>query len=251
MWTFVLPWDNERTVPGSSACLLVHPVSWLAFQAGSKVNSKKHLLLVVHAPSANARELSDAVLRGASNSDIEGVEVRAKNPFESVPEDVLWADGVILGTPENFMTRTVGPRSYGSRWREIPTAQTFWFSMIRCDWDSYEIQLDQRLFIARHRWFPCCTDGLVLGTLEGSWRLFIEFPVEDKFFGPETIQGLRFWTVLSAGGSEIPLAMEKGRRVRLDPVRALAQKTVPRLRNSDKGRVKDLQLRQLTFDPPS
>ncbi len=97
------------------------------------------------------------------------------------------------------------------------------------DWDSYEIQLDQRLFIARHRWFPCCTDGLVLGTLEGSWRLFIEFPVEDEFFGSETIQGLRFWTVLSAGGSEIPLAMEKGRRVRLDPVRALAQKTPPSL----------------------
>ena len=102
MWTFVLPWDNERTVPGSSACLLVHPVSWLSFQAGSKVNSKKHLLLVAHAPSANARELSDAVLLGASNSDIEGVEVRPKNPFETVPEDVLWANGVILGTPENF-----------------------------------------------------------------------------------------------------------------------------------------------------
>ncbi len=119
------------------------------------------------------------------------------------------------------------------------------------DWDSYEIQLDQRLFITRHRWFPCCTDGLVLGTLEGSWRLFIEFPLDDDFYGPETIQGMRFWTVLSAGGSEIPLEMEKGRRVRLDPVRALAQKTPPRLRNSDKGRVKDLKLRQLTRDRPS
>ncbi len=119
------------------------------------------------------------------------------------------------------------------------------------DWDSYETQLDQTLFITRHRWFPCCTDGLVLGTLEGSWRLFIEFPREDDFYGSETIQGMKFWTVLSAGGSAIPLAMEKGRRVRLDPVRALAKKHLPRLRNSDKGRVKDLKLRQLTRDPTS
>ena len=67
-----------------------------------KVDSKKHLLLVAHAPSGNVRELYDAVLRGASNSDIEGVEVRPKNPFETVPEDILWANGIILGTPENF-----------------------------------------------------------------------------------------------------------------------------------------------------
>ncbi len=102
MWTFVLRWDNEGTFPRSDACRLVHPKGRLAFQAGNKVDSKKHLLLVAHAPSGNARELYDAVLRGASNSDIEGVEVRPKNPFETVPEDVFWANGVILGTPENF-----------------------------------------------------------------------------------------------------------------------------------------------------
>ena len=66
------------------------------------MNSNKHLLIVAHAPSSNARELTDAVLRGASHPDIEGVEVRAKNPFETVSEDVIWANGVILGTTENF-----------------------------------------------------------------------------------------------------------------------------------------------------
>ncbi len=66
------------------------------------MDANKHLLLVVHAPSVNSRELSDAVLRGATSPDIVGIEVRRKNPFETVPEDVLWANGVILGTPENF-----------------------------------------------------------------------------------------------------------------------------------------------------
>ncbi len=102
MWTFVLAWVNEKSFPWSSACHVVQPMGQLTFQVGRKVDSQKHLLLIAHAPSGNARELYDAVLRGASNSDIEGVEVRSKNPFETVPEDVLWANGVILGTPENF-----------------------------------------------------------------------------------------------------------------------------------------------------
>ena len=102
MWTFVLPWDNKNSIHRSSARLVVYPMGQLAFQAGSKVDSQKHLLLVAHAPSGNARELYEAVLRGASDSDIEGVEVRPKTPFETVPEDVLWANGVILGTTENF-----------------------------------------------------------------------------------------------------------------------------------------------------
>lgn len=66
------------------------------------METKKHLLLVAHAPSVNSRELSDAVLRGATCPEIEGVEVQRKNPFETGPEDVLWANGIILGTPENF-----------------------------------------------------------------------------------------------------------------------------------------------------
>ena len=62
----------------------------------------KHLLIVAHIPSDNTRRLRDAVVRGAKNPEISGVELRALTPFEARPDDVLWADAVILGTTENL-----------------------------------------------------------------------------------------------------------------------------------------------------
>lgn len=62
----------------------------------------KRLLIVAHAPSENTRKLVEAVLRGASHSDIEQVETLWRPPLEAVPEDVLQADAIILGTTENL-----------------------------------------------------------------------------------------------------------------------------------------------------
>lgn len=58
------------------------------------------LLVVVHAPSPNTKRLFEAVLAGARACD--DVEVVARSPFEAGPEDVLSADGIILGTTENL-----------------------------------------------------------------------------------------------------------------------------------------------------
>jgi len=46
--------------------------------------------------------MAEAVLRGARNSDVEGVEVRAKSALDASGDDLLWADAFIIGTPENF-----------------------------------------------------------------------------------------------------------------------------------------------------
>jgi len=62
----------------------------------------KNLLIVAHNPSANTQKLVEATLRGARHEDIEGVEVRHIPPLQAGPEDVLWADAIILGTTENF-----------------------------------------------------------------------------------------------------------------------------------------------------
>lgn len=62
----------------------------------------KRLLVVAHVPSPNTRTLCEAVLRGARHEDIEGVEVVHKPPLEAGPDDVLAADGLILGTTENL-----------------------------------------------------------------------------------------------------------------------------------------------------
>lgn len=60
------------------------------------------LLIVSHSPSPNAKALTDAVLKGASNDDIEGVSIRERPPLQANTDDVLWANGIILGTTENF-----------------------------------------------------------------------------------------------------------------------------------------------------
>jgi len=62
----------------------------------------RHLLIVYHTQSGTTRKMADAVIRGARHPDIDGVEVRVVDPLEAVADDLLWADGVIFGTPENF-----------------------------------------------------------------------------------------------------------------------------------------------------
>ncbi|MBS38282.1 MAG: flavodoxin [Thiotrichales bacterium] len=64
--------------------------------------TSRHLLIVAHAPSANTERLREAVVRGASSSDISGVSVRMLPPLEAGPDDVLAAQAVILGTTENL-----------------------------------------------------------------------------------------------------------------------------------------------------
>ena len=62
----------------------------------------KHLLIVAHNPSANTQKLVDATLRGANHEDIDNVEVKHIPPLQATPDDVFWADAIILGTTENF-----------------------------------------------------------------------------------------------------------------------------------------------------
>jgi multimeric flavodoxin WrbA len=62
----------------------------------------KHLLIVFHSKTGNTRQLADAVIDGASSDDVGGVEVRVLRAGDAGPEDLLWADGLLLGTPENF-----------------------------------------------------------------------------------------------------------------------------------------------------
>ncbi len=62
----------------------------------------KHLLIVYHSQSGTTSKMADAVIKGAEHPDIEGIDVRVRDALEASPDDVLWADGLLLGTPENF-----------------------------------------------------------------------------------------------------------------------------------------------------
>ena len=60
------------------------------------------LLVVHHSPTRSLQALTDAVLAGASDEAIEGVEVVSKAALEATADDVLAADGYVLGTSANF-----------------------------------------------------------------------------------------------------------------------------------------------------
>ena len=62
----------------------------------------KHLLIVYHTQTGNTGLLAGAVLKGASNELLSEVDVRYLTAADAGPEDLLWADGLLLGTPENF-----------------------------------------------------------------------------------------------------------------------------------------------------
>jgi flavodoxin len=62
----------------------------------------KHLLIVYHSQTGHTEAMADAVLRGASSAEVAGVETRMLRAGDAGPDDLLWADALILGTPENF-----------------------------------------------------------------------------------------------------------------------------------------------------
>ncbi len=60
------------------------------------------LLVVHHSPTPSVRSLAEAVVAGTRDESIEGVEVVVREALEARADDVLGADGVLLGTPANF-----------------------------------------------------------------------------------------------------------------------------------------------------
>lgn len=68
----------------------------------TETDPHKHLLVVWHSKTGNTERLKDAVLEGARHPDIEGVTLRCLHTSEAGPDDLRWAHGLLLGTPENF-----------------------------------------------------------------------------------------------------------------------------------------------------
>jgi multimeric flavodoxin WrbA len=62
----------------------------------------KRLLVVFHSRSGGTQAMTDAVVAGANDDAIEGVEVRVQRAFDTTVDDVRDCDAIVLGTPENF-----------------------------------------------------------------------------------------------------------------------------------------------------
>lgn len=60
----------------------------------------KHLLIIYHSQSGNTESMARAVLAGAK--EIEDIEIRFLKALDAGLDDLLWSDGLLIGTPENF-----------------------------------------------------------------------------------------------------------------------------------------------------
>jgi NAD(P)H-dependent FMN reductase len=60
------------------------------------------LLVVHHSPTPTMASLTVAVVAGAHDDAIEGVDVMVRPALEATATEVVGADGIILGTPANF-----------------------------------------------------------------------------------------------------------------------------------------------------
>ena len=64
--------------------------------------ARKHLLIVYHTQTGNTRAMAEAAREGATDSLIEDVDTRLVMALDAGPDDLFWANGLLLGTPENF-----------------------------------------------------------------------------------------------------------------------------------------------------
>lgn len=64
-------------------------------------DSPKHLLIVYHSKDGSTGQMASAVFKGTQHPDVQ-IQVRQQLAKDTNADDVLWADGIILGTPENF-----------------------------------------------------------------------------------------------------------------------------------------------------
>jgi multimeric flavodoxin WrbA len=62
----------------------------------------KTLLVVHHTPSPATREVLEAVLAGANDPDIEGVDIEVRPALAATVPDMLDADGYLFGTTANL-----------------------------------------------------------------------------------------------------------------------------------------------------
>lgn len=60
------------------------------------------LLIVHHTPSPHCQEMLEAVVAGATDPEIKGVEVLRRPALTVSPVEMLEADGYLLGTPANL-----------------------------------------------------------------------------------------------------------------------------------------------------
>lgn len=73
----------------------------------------KNLLIIYHSQSGNTEKLAQAVLNGCQQES--AVSTKLIRAFDARLEDLIWADGLLFGTPENFGTMSGALKDFFDR----------------------------------------------------------------------------------------------------------------------------------------
>ena len=75
----------------------------------------KHLLIVYHSQGGSTGRMAEAAFDGATDPEFENVETRLMRAADARAEDLLWAQGLLIGTPENFGYMSGGMKDFFDR----------------------------------------------------------------------------------------------------------------------------------------
>ena len=81
-------------------------------EASNAAGDRRRLLIVHHTPSPKVDTLVEAVIEGASNPDIEGVDVAVRAALSASAADVLGAHGYVFVTPANLGYMSGGLKTF-------------------------------------------------------------------------------------------------------------------------------------------
>ena len=75
----------------------------------------KRLLIVYHSQRGSTGRMANAAFDGAKDPEIDNVETRLLRAADAQPKDLLWAQGLLIGTPENFGYMSGGMKDFFDR----------------------------------------------------------------------------------------------------------------------------------------
>lgn len=73
----------------------------------------KNLLIIYHSQSGNTEMLAQSVLSGCQRES--ATSTKLLRAFDARLEDLIWADGLLFGTPENFGTMSGAIKDFFDR----------------------------------------------------------------------------------------------------------------------------------------
>ncbi len=98
----------------------------------------KHLLLIHHSQSGNTTALAAAVRSGIAEFADE-IELRERPALQATLDDLLWAQGLLIGTPENFGYLSGAVKDFLDRTYYPAQGKTLglpWAMFVSCDNDG-------------------------------------------------------------------------------------------------------------------